>query len=74
LIYCSVFVKWSMFPKPNLLVAAFLQVILLEPTSAADSKPDECGLASVYSTDSEDTAIAFGIKPDITRTCCHVWF
>jgi rare lipoprotein A len=45
-----------LIPKPNLLVAAFLQVILLEPTSAADSKPDECGLASVYSTDSEDTA------------------
>jgi hypothetical protein len=47
-----------MLPKSIFLVAAFLQVALLEPTSAADSKSDECGLASVYSTDSEAAAIS----------------
>jgi rare lipoprotein A len=45
-----------MIPKSSLLVTAFLQVTLLGPTSAADSKSHDCGLASVYSTDSEDTA------------------
>ena len=45
-----------MLPKSIFLVAAFLQVALLGPTSAADNKSDECGLASVYSTDSEETA------------------
>ena len=45
-----------MISKSNFFVAAFLQVALLGPTSAADSKSDECGLASVYSTDSEGTA------------------
>jgi len=45
-----------MLPKSIFLVAAFLQVALLAPTSAADSKSDECGLASVYSTSSEETA------------------
>jgi rare lipoprotein A len=33
-----------------------MQLFLLEPTPAADGKPDECGLASVYSTLSEETA------------------
>ena len=33
-----------------------LQVALLGPTNAADRKPDECGLASVYSSVSEETA------------------
>ncbi len=37
-----------MIPKSNFLVAAFLQVALLGSASAADSKSDECGLASVY--------------------------
>jgi peptidoglycan lytic transglycosylase len=33
-----------------------LQVTLLGPTNAADGEPDECGLASVYSSVSEETA------------------
>jgi rare lipoprotein A len=41
-----------MIGKSHLLVVALLQVTLLGPTSAAD----ECGLASVYSTVSEETA------------------
>jgi rare lipoprotein A len=45
-----------MISKSNVLVAVFVLITLWEPTSAADRKPDECGLASVYSTDSEDTA------------------
>jgi rare lipoprotein A len=39
-----------------LITIALLQLILLEPTHAADGKPDECGLASGYSTQSEETA------------------
>jgi rare lipoprotein A len=35
---------------------ALLQIALLGPTSAADEKSVECGLASVYSTVSEKTA------------------
>ena len=50
--------------KSILLVAALLQVTLLEPTSAADSKSDECGLASVYSTDSERTASGEDTQPE----------
>jgi rare lipoprotein A len=45
-----------MIAKSNLLVAASLQVFLLAPASAADEKPDECGLASLYSNLSEKTA------------------
>lgn len=45
-----------MITKPNLLVAALLQVSLLGPASAAERKPDECGLASFYSSVSEETA------------------
>jgi rare lipoprotein A len=45
-----------MISRSNFLVAAFLQIALLGPTGAADRKSDECGLASVYSTDSEGTA------------------
>jgi len=45
-----------MIAKSNLLVVALLQVTLLQPASAADKKPDECGLASVYSSASEETA------------------
>jgi len=53
-----------MFPKSIFLVAAFLQVALLGPTIAADSKSDECGLASVYSTDSEETASGEDTQPE----------
>jgi rare lipoprotein A len=38
------------------IATALLQLFLLEPTPAADGKPDECGLASVYSSLSEETA------------------
>ena len=41
---------------PKMLVVALLQVALSQPASAADKKPDECGLASVYSSLSEETA------------------
>ena len=37
-------------------VIAGLHLTLPEPARAADAKPDECGLASVYSTLSEETA------------------
>lgn len=45
-----------MFAKSNLLLVALLQIALSQPASAADKKPDECGLASVYSSASEETA------------------
>jgi peptidoglycan lytic transglycosylase len=45
-----------MIAKAYLLVVALLQVTILARTSAADRKPDECGLASVYSSVSEETA------------------
>ena len=40
----------------SLIVIALLQAALLGPLSAADKKPDECGLASFYSSVSEETA------------------
>jgi rare lipoprotein A (peptidoglycan hydrolase) len=40
----------------HLVVIAGLHLTLSEPARAADAKPDECGLASVYSTLSEETA------------------
>jgi rare lipoprotein A len=45
-----------MITKSNLLVVALLPVALLQPVCAADKKPDECGIASVYSSASEVTA------------------
>ena len=45
-----------MSTKLHLAVIALLQVAFLGPMSAADRKPDECGLASVYSSVSEETA------------------
>ena len=45
-----------MISKSTFLVVASLQVALLTSTSAANRKPDECGLASFYSTTSEATA------------------
>lgn len=41
---------------PHLIATTLLQLLLLEPTHAADAEPDECGIASVYSTLSEETA------------------
>ena len=42
--------------KSHLLVVVLLQVTWLGATNAADRKPDECGLASLYSSASEETA------------------
>ena len=53
-----------MFAKSNLLVVALLQVALSQPASAANKKPDECGLASVYSSASEETASNEDTLPD----------
>jgi rare lipoprotein A len=44
------------FEQSSLLLAAVLLPVLLAPANAADRKPDECGLASVYSSVSEETA------------------
>ena len=46
----------SMITTPNLLVFMLLQVAFLGAASAGNPKADECGLASVYSTLSEETA------------------
>lgn len=45
-----------MSTQKNLFVVALLQAALLAPAGAAERKPDECGLASVYSSVSEETA------------------
>jgi rare lipoprotein A len=45
-----------MIKKSTLLVVALLQVALLGPVSSTDKKPDECGIASVYSNVSNETA------------------
>ena len=45
-----------MITNSNLLVVALLLITLSEPTSAADIKSNECGLASVYATVSGETA------------------
>jgi rare lipoprotein A len=45
-----------MITKSHLLVAVLLQVFLLGSASAAEKTPDECGLASLYSSVSEATA------------------
>ena len=42
--------------KSHVLATALLQLVVLEPSRADDVKLDECGLASVYSTVSEETA------------------
>ena len=45
-----------MTTKPHLLMALLLQGLLLAPASTAEKTPDECGLASLYSSVSEETA------------------
>lgn len=50
--------------KAHLLVVALLQAALLGPARAADEKPDECGLASVYSSTSEETASGEDTQPE----------
>jgi peptidoglycan lytic transglycosylase len=53
-----------MIMKSHLFMVTLLQVALLEPARAADGKPDECGLASVYSTVSEETASGDDTRPE----------
>jgi rare lipoprotein A len=52
----SLFAKRAAHAILHFIAAALLQLILMEPTHAAEAKPDQCGLASVYSTLSEETA------------------
>jgi rare lipoprotein A len=54
--HCPAPAKRATVELLHLIALALLQPILLEPAQAADAKPDECGLASVYSTLSEETA------------------
>ena len=53
-----------MLINKNILAVALLQAALLAPASAADRKPDECGLASVYSSTSEETASGEDTLPE----------
>jgi peptidoglycan lytic transglycosylase len=46
------------------LAVALLQITLWEPTSAADRQSDECGVSSVYSTQSEGTASGEDTRPE----------
>jgi rare lipoprotein A len=55
-VHCFGFAKRATVAKLHLIATALLQLLLLEPTHAADREPDECGLASVYSSLSEETA------------------
>ena len=54
--HCSALAKRASVAKSYVIAAALLQLVLLGPTRADDVKADECGLASVYSTVSEETA------------------
>jgi len=53
---CSASRGRATIAKLHRIVIALLLLISLEPARAADGNPDECGLASVYSTLSEETA------------------
>ena len=53
-----------MLTNKNILAVALLQAALLAPASATDRKPDECGLASVYSSTSEETASGEDTLPE----------
>jgi rare lipoprotein A len=59
-----------MITKSKLLAVALLQVALLAPTNAADNKPDECGLASFYSSAREATASGEDTRPE-DSTAAH---
>jgi rare lipoprotein A len=48
--------RFDLMTMKSMLVIALLQVASLEPMSAGDRKEDECGIASVYSTLTEETA------------------
>ena len=53
---CSASRRRETIAKLHLIMIALLLLISLESARAADGNPDECGLASVYSTLSEETA------------------
>jgi len=55
-IHLPVFASRAAVAKSHVIATALLQLVVLEPTRADDAKPDECGVASVYSTLSEETA------------------
>ncbi len=50
------FEKGATVAKPYVIATALLHLVLPGSTRADDVKPDECGLASVYSSQSEETA------------------
>jgi len=54
----------SMIGKSHFLSVALLSASLLGPTNAADRKPDECGLASFYSSVREETASGEDTRPE----------
>jgi rare lipoprotein A (peptidoglycan hydrolase) len=54
----------SMITNSFLFAVALLQVALLCPLRAADRTPEECGLASVYSSVSEETASGEDTMPE----------
>jgi rare lipoprotein A len=55
-VHCFAFANRATVAKSHVIATVLLQLVVLEPTRAADGKPDECGLASVYSSLSEETA------------------
>jgi peptidoglycan lytic transglycosylase len=61
---CKTIDDHEVIMKSHLFMVALLQVALLEPARAADGKPDECGLAWVYSTASEETASGDDTRPE----------
>jgi rare lipoprotein A len=54
-----------MMTKAHFLMVVLLPIALLRSASAADSKPDECGFASVYSGASEKTASGEDTRAEI---------
>lgn len=54
--HCRALANRATIALLHLIAIAWLQPASLEPAQAADAKPDECGLASVYSTLGEETA------------------
>ncbi|MBR0861662.1 rare lipoprotein A (peptidoglycan hydrolase) [Bradyrhizobium diazoefficiens] len=55
-VHCFGSAKRAAVAKLHVIATALLQLLLFEPIHAVDEEQDECGLASVYSTLSEETA------------------
>jgi len=64
--YCltSILAKRAMITKSPPLVAVLVLGFLLGPACAAEIKSDECGLASVYATVTEETASGEDTLPE----------